>query len=238
MIINKIIAFCFFTLVLGSIPCSAAQRDYSYFGGVNLTWHDRLATFGLGNDHEQKENRPLLFSAGLRMGKRLILPFHVRLSLPLLFDYGSVNEDTLKNMALSDGTTPDVVLESSFYHIGLSPEIQFVLPTANELKLFLSIGGGIHYVFLQQDEMAGKTRIIDPQYIEDFGGIRWSVCAGLGADLIILQHFGLEFQYLFRYWHPVKGTTDKELFPLGKVEYKERFFSHGFAVSVLINRGD
>jgi hypothetical protein len=235
MLLKKIITFYFIALVLGAIPCFAARSDYRYFGGVNLTWHNRLASYELGNGHEQKENRPSLFSTGLSMGKLIALPSNFRLSLPVLLDYGNVNDDTLNNLALDDGTSADVVLKSTFYHIGISPELQFVLPTADELRVYLALGGGIHYVNIQQNELFGKTRIIDPSFTEDYSGIRWSFCAGAGADLHINKRFALEFQYLFRYWYPVKGKTDKELFPLG-VEYKEKFLSHGLGISVLINR--
>lgn len=233
--IKKMVTCCSFLLIVVAIPCFSAQSDNMYFGGVNLIWHDRLASFDLGNGHEQKENRPLLFSTGFSLGKRFALPFHFRISLPVLFDYGNVNDDTLNDLSLADGTSADVVLKSTFFNLGVSPELQFVLPTVDALKVYLSIGGGIHYVSLQQNEMFEKTRIIDPSYVEDFSGVRWSICAGIGADLHVNKRLAIGFEYLVRYWHPVKGKTDKELFPLG-VEYKERFFSNGLGISVLINR--
>jgi hypothetical protein len=233
--IKKMVTCCSLLLIAVAIPCFSAQSDNMYFGGVNLIWHDRLAFYDLGNGHEQKENRPLLFSTGLSLGKRFALPFHFRLSLPVLLDYGKVNDDTLNDLSLEGGTSADVVLKSTFFNIGVSPELQFVLPTVNDLKVYLALGGGINYASLQQDEMFEKTRIIDPTYVEDFSGVRWSICAGIGADLHVSKRFAIGLEYLFRYWYPVKGKTDKELFPLG-VEYKERFFSHGLGISVLINK--
>jgi hypothetical protein len=234
--IKKMVTLCSLLLVVVAIPCFSAQSDNMYFGGVNLIWHDRLASYDLGNGHEQKENRPLLFSTGLSLGKRFALPLHFRLSLPVLLDYGNVNDDTLNDLSLADGTSANVVfLKSTFFNIGISPELQFVLPTVNELKVYLSLGGGIHYVSLQQDEMFEKTRILDPSYVEDFSGVRWSICAGIGADLHVSKRFAIGLEYLFRYWYPVKGKTDKQLFPLG-VDYKERFLSHGLGILVMIDR--
>lgn len=215
-------------LLIAGLGCYASQKDNMRFFAVNITNHDRTAIYDLGNAHEQKEGRNSLISAGVTIGKRIAISRIFRLELPLCYNYGIV-KDPLRNIRLNYGTIPDeVILKSVFYEFGISPELQFKMPFVSRHVLYALAGGGMHYVEMEQKEWYGNI-----PYIEKYSGLRWSICCGAGMDLGINRYIALGVQYQFRYWHPVKGSTVKDLFPLGNVVYKEQFLSQTISVLLL-----
>jgi hypothetical protein len=224
---------CLFSIITFSYSLDANR---SYFGMLNLSFHDRSGILDLGNNHQQMSNRPLLKTLGVSLGKNFALPLHFRLALPLVFDYGYVT-DASDSMLLTNGVVSNVNLISVFNQIGISPELQYVLPVSGHLNIFLSVGGGIHYANFKQEERLAddnSIRVIDT-YPENYSGVRMSCCAGAGTELILNKRKAIAFRYLFRYWNPVNGESRHDLFPYDAVGYKERFLTHSFSVIYLIN---
>lgn len=230
---QKIIVETVIGLMISGFGCYASQTDNMRYFSVNFTNHNRTAIYELGNAYEQKEGRNSLITAGASIGKRLPISRNFRLGMPISFNYGTVKDDTLSSIRLANGTVPDeVILKSDFYEFGISPELQYKMPFVNRSLFYVLAGGGMHYVKMQEKEWYGNIQIID-SYLEKYSGLRWSICCGAGMDLGINRHLAFGAQYQFRYWHPVKGNTNRDLFPLGNVIYKEKFLSQTISVLFL-----
>jgi len=214
---------------------SARFTDYPYFAGLNITQNLRKGNYNLSKGFEQSVRRNNMVSAGVLVGKKYSLFSNLRLQVPFMFDYGVVPEDTLKDVFLSNGGTEDLLLNSTFYHVGFTPQIQYCMPVTVKGQFYLSGGGGVHYSKIKEKEHVvdqPKVRIINDNLIEE-KTFCFSADAGAGFE-VMLRKFVWAFQYTFRYWKPVKYKFSKDLFPLYNVDYSEHFFSHNFQILVFI----
>lgn len=225
----KKIFFVFF-LLIAVIGIDAKNAEHHYFGSVNLKWHDRSAIYDFGKGQTQRDEMKTLSTIGIGLGKRYFLSEHFRLLFPFTFDAGRKKETTFYNVMLENRNVVDADVNATYYMVGLVPELQLVAPLNHRTSSNISIGGGMHYVKKKEVERAGNMEILDPNYLESHGGIRWSMSCGAGIETVVNPKLSLAFQYTFRYWHPVKGETNRGLFPFENVDYKERFLSHGVTV--------
>jgi len=138
----------FMAMLLTVSAVLAGQSDAMYFTNVNMTFHDRLGIYDLGNGHSQEENKELMPALGIDAGKNFALPFHLRLAVSAMFEFGSADEYTRDSIVLSTGDIVDAVVSSFMYSVGVSPELQFVFPTPDKLDFFAGVGAGCHYVNL------------------------------------------------------------------------------------------
>lgn len=228
----KKLLFGFF-LVIGIAGIYAQKTEHHYFGSVNLMWHDRAAVYDFGKGQTQREEMKALSTIGIGLGKRYFVSEHFRLLVPFTFDAGKKKEITFYNITLNNGNVVDADVNATYYMAGLIPELQLLTHLSHRTTSNISIGGGVHYVRKKEVEQADKMEILDPNYLESYGGIRWSMSCGAGLETVVNPQLSLALQYTFRYWHPVKGETNRGLFPLENVDYKERFLSHGLIVYLI-----
>jgi hypothetical protein len=230
---NKLIRIYVILLITFVIT---AAKDYSmYFGNLNLAFNDRLGVFDLGYGHEEKVNKDLLLTIGAEIGKNFALPANFRISLPLLFDIGTINNGSVDNVLLTNGTVvSEAKLDFIFINVGISPEVLYVIHESGLFHPFLGAGGGIHFVKFNEREWNGNSQIINSK-LQSYSGVRWSVCGTIGADFIINRHIGITTHYRFRYWYPVNGEYSEDL-PYHDVDYKERFMSHQAGIGILIGK--
>lgn len=225
-----------FASVLFLFSAVSAAENSMLFGNVNMTFNDRLGIYDLGYDHEQKENKSNMKTYGASLGKFFALPSRFRIALPIAFDYGTVKDGTIEDVVIlyQSGLldTVDTDLKCMLINVALSPQLQYVFKGAGKLHPYAGIGGGIHYVKMKEEMWNGKTLVEYPG-LQSFSGIRWSICAELGAEILINRYLGLSAHYQFRYWYPVKDEYSLDL-PYKSVDYRERFFSHQIGIGFLI----
>lgn len=228
-----VVVFCL------SIPLRARSlTDNHYFTYGLLSWHSRDGRIDFGDGRVQHFGRQWLRTQGMSIGKNFRLPFGFRVALPVLFEFGSVTEGTVEGILLDDGSSPRIHYNSLMYHVGSQPLVQFPLRLADDVWGFGAVGGGIHYVVLSEEErIAGdrNTRIGDP-YLERSSTVSASAAIGGGMEFEITKYVVFSVQYLFRFWKPVKRDTARDLFPLEKLPYSERFYTHGISAGILIAR--
>jgi hypothetical protein len=217
--------------------CARTLTDNHFFLYGQLNWHSRDGVINFGNGRLQHFERNLLRTQGIAVGRNFRLPFGLRVALPLFFEFGSVREGTVEGVTLEDGTSPVLRYNSVMYCGGCQPLIQFPLRLSDAAWAFAAIGGGINYVALFEEERIGddrNTRVIDT-YMEKSKRISASAATGAGMEFKITPRLLFAVNYLFRFWKPVKRKTSRDLFPLEKLPYAERFFSHGISAGFLVS---
>jgi hypothetical protein len=205
------------------------------FAGVQTSFTDRRAYLDFGLPYGRKEvsrGDPMLY--GLTFGKRY--PFGIfRLQLGSVIDIGSVTEDTIPGVVLSDGSVQTLVLKSLMYHGGLTPELQLPLRIAPDTAFFLFTGFGVHFMYLQEEEQvmsqAGVT-VRDPS-LEDHGSFSGSFHFGIGFEVKVSQNYGFSVTYTFRTWDPISYGKVGDLFPYKAVAYREHFNTHQIQLLLL-----
>ncbi len=215
---------------------SLTDDYYFAFGMVN--WHSRDGMIDFGGDHVQHFVRKLLRTQGIAVGKNFSLPLSLRIAVPLLLEFGKVQEGTVEDMPLDDGLTHDLIFNSVLYHAGLQPMIQFPLRLSGGVWTYAAIGGGLHYVTLLEEERIAtdrNTRVSD-NYLERSSRISTSAAVSAGMEFEVSSRLVFSFKYLFRFWKPVVRKTARDLFPYEKLPYAERFFTHGISAGFLLSR--
>lgn len=225
-------------VILHSSTLYSYTSNNMYFAGIEVGFNYRSGLYDFGNNKEQEMKLPDIITTGLTFGKRIELPLHLRFEIPVQLSYGSIDGQKYK-LTIIDGGEEEVVMNTSLYHAGLSPQLQLSIPLLKELAYFIGVGGGAHFIFLREQEEFVSNRnikISDDPYVENHSGFSFSFSAATGLDIIFNQTFGLAVQYGFRYWYPVNDETHRDLFPLRGIKYKERFFTHTCSLILLISR--
>ncbi|NLD93876.1 MAG: hypothetical protein GX639_14560 [Fibrobacter sp.] len=225
-------------VILAVIAVSTFSRSYNYkyVLGVNGSVHDRFATYDLGNDVEQNENRAVMPAVEVYGARMFYLPVNLRISLPLHYEIGSAVEKTIKDVSLNDGTIVDTEKSTLFNSFGVSPELQYEFIKKPKVDLFCGAGFGLHYSVLKENEWYRKKRILDDPYLETYNTFCVSLCASAGLEFNVNKFIGLRVVYKFRYWNPVNGTIKSDIFPYKGVQYKERFISNQLGFGIMVGR--
>jgi hypothetical protein len=226
----------FVLLALIAASTFARNYDYKYFLDVNGNIHDRFATYDFGNNVEQNENRATLPTIGVYGGRMFFLPMNFRIALPLHYEIGSAVEKKINGVLLNNGDTVTTEKNSVLNSLGLSPELQFEFYRKPKVDLFCGAGFGLHYSILKENEWHKNTRILDTPYLETYNTFCISFCASAGLELNVNKFIGLRLVYKFRYWNPVKGTMESDIFPYKGVTYKERFISNQLGIGIMVGR--
>lgn len=214
---------------------AALFPDHSYFAGINISRNLRKSNYKLSNGFEQAAALNNMISFGVFAGKKYDFFSNMRFQFPLMFNYGFAEEDTLEDVELSNGETEDLLLSSTFFHLGFIPQLQYCIPVTNQAQFYFSGGGGLHYTKIKEKESIidqPEIRIVNDDLIEE-NRICFSADAGVGFEFLV-KKIVLSFQYTFRYWKPVDYKMSKDLFPLEPVNYSEYFFSHNFQMLFFI----
>jgi hypothetical protein len=237
---KKTIARILFLIVLSCLVFtgnahSITDDHFFAFGMVN--WHSRDGMIDFGGDHVQHFERKLLRTQGIAVGKNFSLPLSLRIAVPLLLEFGKVQEGTVEDMPLDDGLTHDLIFNSVLYHAGLQPMIQFPLRLSDGVWTYAAIGGGLHYVtLLEEERIASDRRRVSDNYLERSSRISTSAAVSAGMEFEVSSRLVFSFKYLFRFWKPVARKTARDLFPYEKLPYTERFFTHGISAGFLFSR--
>jgi hypothetical protein len=225
-----------FCLAVITVSTFARNYNYKYFLDVNGSIHDRFATYDLGNNVKQNENRANMPTIGVYGGRMFFLPMNFRIALPLHYEIGSAVEKTIMDVPLNDRPNVDTEKSSVFNSFGLSPELQFEFVRKPKVDLFCGAGFGLHYSILKENEWYNNTRILDEAYLETYNTFCISFCASAGFEINLNKFIGLRFVYKFRYWNPVNSTVESDIFPYQGVTYKERFISNQLGIGVMVGR--
>ena len=243
-----VIIICVFHLIhaelsndykLDSTANGPSDAEYSvnkmFFASVRTSYSLRSGSYDLSGNETYRVYKNGIQMWGFSLGKRVPFLFKTRLHLPISLDYGSSIEDTVDQVPLEDGTTKDLLLKASYYHVGIIPEWQIPIRITPDFALFLAAGGGFHYMKYIEDEFISgeeQVRIID-SYLQNDHTFSFSADAGAGFELLVQNRFAVSLQYSFRYWNPVEFTTMRDLFPYQPVKYKENHATHIFQLILL-----
>jgi hypothetical protein len=213
------------------------QTDNMFITGLHISLSDRNGTYYLSEGSKYKIFPSALLMGGIELGKRLPLGLGFRVELPADLSIGSTWEDVPGSVPLVDGTSEVLILKKVYITMGLTPQLQYVLPLSNpRLKCFLSAGGGIHYTVYSEDErIKSRPNIrIGDSSLEEGRRVCGSADFGAGIDWSLSRHQALSLMYKFRYWKPVNYRTEKDLFPYSSIKYVETMFTNMLSVKFLL----
>jgi hypothetical protein len=220
------LAFCIGANTVSVEPNSA------YFIGPQYSFSKREGFYDFADIRKsQLRPRNSLNMFGAAAGKRFLINKFIRFQAGVLFETGSVINDTL---ALSSETT----VKYFFYHASFEPEMQLPLALTGRTRPFILIGGGFNYLYIRE-----RTFFLDngqeiiwidlPPYIRS-GAYSVSGSAGFGFDYTLTRSATISLWYSFRYWQPVHYGI-KENFPKDDQPYHENFFSNRFQLALLFD---
>lgn len=238
-VFNRVASLVAMVVCSGLSLSARSLTDNYYFARGMMSWHSRDGRIDFGNGRVQHVERQLLRTQGVSIGKNFRLPLGFRVAIPVLFEFGSVREGTVQGILLEDGTSPPIHYNSLMYHFGSQPLVQFPLRLAAGVWGFAAVGGGIHYVILSEEERIAddlNTRIEGDRYLENSRNLSASAALGAGMEFEITKNLVLSLHYLFKFWKAVKRDTARDLFPLEKLPYSERFYTHGISAGFLFVR--
>ncbi|MBN1307539.1 MAG: hypothetical protein JXA18_06460 [Chitinispirillaceae bacterium] len=218
---------------------SRTPVDNHYFAAGTVGWHLRDGFIDFDHHRIEHVKRRVLRSQGVSLGRNFGLPFGLRLGVPLRFDYGKVTEDTVDDITLTDGTNPPLALNSLMYHAGIEPLLHVPFRMApNRAWAYGAIGGGIHYVTLVEEVriIEDRRRVEGIPWLEESKRVSFGAAAGAGLEITVNPWMSFFSQYAFRFWKPVKRTTQRDLFPLDAKPYAERFYTHDITVGILFSQ--
>ena len=207
-----------------------------YFAAGVLSWHLREGNTDFGNDRSERVALKTLRSQGLSIGGKFGLPFGTRLIVPFDFEAGKAREREF--VIEVEGIPTRVYLNSVLYSTGAQPMVQFPFRLSPGIRADVAIGGGLHYVVLVEEERLVEDRwkwVLD-DWLEKSKGIHFSIAGGGGFEVPVNSTMSVFLRYTFRYWQPVRRMTGRDLFPLEKKPYVERFLSHSISAGITIVR--
>ena len=228
-------------LCLVPVVQARSLTDNHFFASGVVSWHSRDGMIDFGDGRVQHFERRLLRTQGITVGKNFVLPFGLRVAVPLFLEFGAVQEGTVEGLLLSDGSMPpSMIYKSVMYHVGCQPLVEFPFRLSDGAWGFGAIGGGCHYVALFEEEKDPDRNLKltsegDP-YLEDSRRLSASAAAGAGMEFLVGKRLVFSIRYLFRFWKPVQRETVRDLFPL-TMPYSEWFFTHGISAWFLFAGG-
>jgi hypothetical protein len=215
---------------IDNLPLFGAMFDIS----------ERRGYLDFGSGRTEAIDRRGMVTGGVMFGKRWHLAGRLRLQAAATIQYGSVATDTLPLISLTNGTADSTLLETALFHGGCIVEIQCPFKVAPDGQWFLLAGGGVHVARYRENELLlgnSNTKLIGDPYVEgDHVTVGASVHGGLGFEIIVSPLFGIAATYSLRYWYPIRYGLKRDFFPVGPVDYRERFLSHEFRLMVLVKR--
>ncbi|MBN1602983.1 MAG: hypothetical protein JW915_15345 [Chitinispirillaceae bacterium] len=213
------------------------QTDKMFFTGIQLALSDRNGAYYLSDDKKFEIFPSPLLSGGVEIGQRFPIGLGFRLELPAVLNIGSTWEDVPGSIALQDGTSQVLILKKMYITIGLTPQLQYVLPLDNKrMKCYVSAGGGVHYSVYSEDERIKEKpsiRIMDYN-LEEARRVCGSADVGMGIDWVLSKRQAISLMYKLRYWKPVNYSTEKDLFPYSSVKYVESMFTNMLSIKFLV----
>jgi len=220
---------------------SAAGRtpgDNSYFSSLSFVRHLRTGMIDFGSGRTESVSPAPMMSVGMSIGRNYRLTENLRLSLPFCLAYGFANEAKIEHLYLDDGSDPPANLNTVLLDIGIQPKLQAPLRLSEKAWALGIAGAGVHYCMSHEEEWTQDSRhlLVDDPYLEKGSVVTWSVAAGAGLEWALARGRGVFIEYLFRFWYPVNRKTARDLFPLDKMPYRERFLTHSFSFGYMIPR--
>jgi hypothetical protein len=202
-----------------------------YFVGPAFIYNDRTGYYDFSElKKSQAVEKGNIDMWGAVMGKRFPLWKFIRIQAGAAIDAGSVIDDTLYYYYTS-------AVKYSYFHCGIVPELQFVLPApaGNSIRPYISIGGGINYTYINE-----RTYTLDNSmeilwegkpYIKK-GCFSASAMTGAGFDLNFSRNLTINIAYSLQYWQPVNYDIQQD-FLLKAQKYHEIFYSHKISLAIL-----
>lgn len=234
----KKISFLF--LLFLSFNSAGFKSDKYYPFGLEISSNIRRGFLHLPNGELDPIEKKQFYLPGIFAGKRYLFNDLLRLQILGSIGIASVNEDTsLEAILLDNGEQEYLVTRVDYIHVGLEPELQYVLPIDNTTRFIVGVGTGVHYMNMKENEVLMNadqlTYIKDPLLIKDVS-FSASGSTRLGLELYLSKRIGLHLGYVFRYWHPITYDYSRDLFLYKSLKYHERFFTHSLQVAILLYR--
>jgi len=225
-------------LVAASVG-ARSPGDNRFFTSAIISRHIRSGVTDFGNGRLEYLTPAPMITYGITTGKIYRLTENMRLKLPFTIEYGSVQEPTINQIYLDNGSTHPARLTTSMIHAGVAPELQLPVRLTTGTWAFGMLGGGVHYANVFEEEWIQDSlhlRVNDP-YLEKSTILTWSATAGGGLEWSLSKGRGIFIEYLFTYWHPVKRTTNRDnLFPLEGKPYREQWLTHSLSIGYMVSR--
>jgi hypothetical protein len=180
---------------------------------------------------------PPLHLAGIVGGKRFRVTPWLRFQASAIAAGGQTAIDTMTNVPLTDGSYHDLARMQKYFFGELIPELQYVLPHKKELIPFLRMGIGVRYCRMDEegkiiDDPATNYAAVKLPDATRKNMVSVDLQGGLGIDIPLNSHAGINFGYLYHYGQPVRYEYDSEM-PRGGVIYWESFRTHEFAANLI-----
>ncbi|MFP4013057.1 MAG: hypothetical protein ACLFVQ_03155 [Chitinispirillaceae bacterium] len=236
MVIRVVSLGFVFLLILcqGTVADTLRLSSASVFPGVYYTQshRDGYRLFD-GFDWVQYLERETLSAFGLVAGRRFPLRWSgFRIQAAGELGLGTVAEDTIEGVQLSDNEFYSIIRYSSYYTAGVIADLHYTVPLG-ESALFFSAGPGIHGTYLHESEVTlDRQYSIEDDQLVDAVSFSLSMNFGVGVEFKLFGRYGGALVYGFRLWEPVRYIEVRDLFPMG-AEYWESHMSHRVGIELL-----
>ncbi|MBD3393921.1 MAG: hypothetical protein GF418_17440 [Chitinivibrionales bacterium] len=237
----RALAYAAFAVVLAAEAGHASKNDDAgangslYFAGANGSLSLRKGAYEFPPAELREDTaRQNVLLFGFTAGKRYTLARVLRLKIGAIFNYGGTVEDTLN---LGNGN--QVLVRHGFFHFGIDPELQVILPENGNLTPFVFAGGGINFMrlrngFADYDAPLEWVEFHKESDLPTTTERRWCPHAhgGAGFDIMPRREVGICIKYSFRFWKPVEYDASRDL-PLDDITYRELFLTHMLQFEIL-----
>jgi hypothetical protein len=203
--------------------------------GFNLSCNNREGYLHFGDKYgDQSVPRDALWLWGISGDKRFPLTEWLRGQIGVNASFGSSNEDTSETVSIVDSTIQHMITQNTYVHIAVIPELQLPISVSPDASLFLTLGGGLHFLDIKEQEFLmgfPDIRITDPD-LQDHSIFTISIHGGAGFEFVVNHRIGFVFSYSYRYWVPVNYDIASDLYPLKPINYRERYLTHTFELVI------
>jgi len=189
-------------------------------------------------EHIERKN---LVMYGVFGGKRFALSNQrLRTQASIELGWGSMIDDIYKNVPAimydpvtkeSEETALDISIHDNLFTAGIQYDLHFLLSSTGKHSYFLSLGPGVGWSSLTREGKTDFGRRFTETVI--INAISFNLNIGAGIDYMINRSRAVSLSYNFRFWGPII-YDEVNLFPMGKVEYHEVFFTHMIQAQILI----
>ena len=234
----KLFVACAVVVSFILVPESASRfsADDAWEANLGGSFSFRQGYRDFGSIGLETVDKAFLPGFAVSFGKRIPVVSWLRLRLAIPFETGRAEESETNSIPLEDGSVVTAKIYSRTLAIGFTPDIQIPFRFGTRRDLFISIGGGIHWHQLQEEEITtdNDLRIIDP-YLVTSNNLAFSFHNGIGYEYFFSKKAGLGISNTIRFWRPVSYDEKRDLFPLKATKYQEWFLTDVVSFSFLLN---
>ena len=161
---KKLMVICFLIFASESRAAAANVLDKLPFLGMGVGFHERRGFLDFGNGRTEELEKSNLLTGGAVLGKRWCLVRRLRLQTSVNINYGTVVDDTLLPMQLSDNSYQSTLLTTAMFFGGAVASLQYPFYASPDASWFVQVGGGVHIAKMSESEALlddPKQRVLD-----------------------------------------------------------------------------